>query len=159
MKSKSTIVQSEYLRVQIYQNIDPIATSAGSYIELYFSPNVIISNSFNQNLDCAIHQDLYQPTMTYHSCIVTIVRTPNYLKLTVKANANYLANVSNIFPYQSSTYLNLHNMAFTKSASNKYIYPVYCALFKSDVVNPVSYNYARIISAYPPYNTISGLSL
>lgn len=97
--------------------------------------------------------------MTYHSCLVTILRTPNYLKLTVKANSNYLANVSNIFPFQSSTYFNLHNMAFTYSSSNKYIFPVYIALYKSDVVNPVAYNYARIISAHPYYNTISGLSL
>ena len=97
--------------------------------------------------------------MTYYTCIVTIVRTVNYLKLTVKGNPNYLSNVSNIFPFQSTTYINLHNMAFTKSSSNKYIFPVYCALYKSDVVNPVAYNYARVISAHPPYNTISGLSL
>lgn len=47
---------------------------------------------------------------------------------------------------------------FSLSSSNKNLYPVYIALYKSDVVNPSSYVTMTYIHAMPAYNTLSGIS-
>jgi hypothetical protein len=49
-------------------------------------------------------------------------------------------------------------MAFTLSSSNRNVYPVYCRLYQSDIVNPVTYNFMRIISAMPS-GTLAGVSI
>lgn len=157
--SSATISASQWFYIQIYQNVGVLATSAGSYLDLYFSPNVIISSSFNQNVDCQLYQGTFSASWQANTCLVTITQTSTYLKITVRANTAYIVTVPNLFPFQSSTYIRLKNMAFTLSSSNKNVYPVYCALYQSDVVNPTTYYALRMISATPAYNTITGVSL
>jgi hypothetical protein len=159
MSSATIPTSTQWFYLQTYQNVGALATSAGSYIDYYLSPNVIISSNFNQNTDCMLYQSTYLATWTTNSCLVTIIRTPTYVRLTIKANSAYLANVPNFFPYQSYSYIGIKNTAFTLSSSNKNIFPVYCALYQSDVVNPTTYYYMRVISSMPYYNTLSGVSL
>ena len=159
MSSATIPTSAQWFSIQIYQNVGALATSAGSYLDLYFTPKVIISSSFNQNVDCQLYQQTFYASWQANTCLVTILQTSTYLKITVRANTAYLATVPNLFPFQSSTYIRLKNMAFTLSSSNKNVYPVYCALYQSDVVNPTTYYYARQISSTPAYNTITGVSL
>ena len=79
--------------------------------------------------------------------------------MTIRANSAYLATVPNFFAYQSYAYIGIKNIAFTLSSSNKNVFPVYCALYKSDVVNPTTYNYMRVISSMPALNKLPGVSL
>lgn len=44
------------------------------------------------------------------------------------------------------------------ASTNRNVYPVYCALYKSDVVNPVTYYYMRNIHAMPDFGTLSGVN-
>lgn len=90
---------------------------------------------------------------------MTITQTSSYLRLTIRANSAYLAQVPNFFSYQAYAYIGLKNIAFTLSSSNKNVFPVYCALYKSDVVNPTTYYNVRMISSMPALNTLSGVSL
>jgi hypothetical protein len=106
-----------------------------------------------------LYQSSYQPSWTTNACLVTITQTANYLRLTIRANSNYLSNVPNFFAFQSYAYIGLKNMAFTLTSTNKNVFPVYCALYKSDVVNPTTYYYMRMINSMPNYNTLAGASL
>lgn len=144
---------------RIYQNINPIATSAGSYVDIYLPPSVTIGSNFDQNTNCRLYQSAFQANWLSNSCLVDILRTPSYVKLTVRANANYLLTVPNLFPYQSYTYIQMNNIAYTTVSTNKNVYPIYCTLYKSDVVNPTAYHSFRIVQIHPPFNTLSGLSL
>jgi hypothetical protein len=156
MVSATIPTSTQWIYFQTFQNINPLATSAGSYIDVYFSPKVIISSTFNQNTDCQINQNNTLPTYSTNTCSVTITQTATYLRLTIRANSNYLALVPNLFPYQSFTYIAIKNVAFTLTSTNKNIFPVYYALYQSDVVNPITYYYATVVSVIPLYNTISG---
>jgi hypothetical protein len=78
--------------------------------------------------------------------------------VTIKANAVYSATVPNLFPFSSTTYITLKNLMFSVSSSNKNLYPLYMALYKSDVVNPTSYLTMTYIHAMPQFNTLSGIN-
>lgn len=57
---------------RIYQNIDPIATSAGSYVDIYLPPSVTIGSNFNQNTNCRFYQSAFLNSWTSNSCLVDI---------------------------------------------------------------------------------------
>lgn len=158
MIKSTTISGSQWFYLQIYQNIGATATSTGSYIDMYLSPKVIISTSFNQNNDCQIFQNQTVPSYNSNTCLVSIVQTSTYVRLTIQANATYLSTISNLFPYQSFTYIRLKNMAFPLTSSNKNVYPLYLALYQSNVVNPITYYYSIQISCNPPYNNLAGVN-
>ena len=117
-----------------------------------------MSSNFNQNTDCLLYQQSYWATDVANSCLVTYFQTSSYFKITIKPNSVYSVTVPNLFPFQSITRITLKNIMFSLSSSNKNLYPVYMALYKSDVVNPTSYNKMTYIHAMPAYNTLSGIN-
>jgi hypothetical protein len=141
-----------YFAIQIYQNINSLATSANSYIDVYLSPNFLVASSFNQNTDCRFDN-------TAGTCLMTTVTTPNYVKLTIKATSSYLSGTPNPFAHQTYRTVYIYNIMPTITSSNKNLYPVYITLYQSDVVSPVAYYYYRFLSIMPPLNQLSGLSL
>jgi hypothetical protein len=157
--SYSTINTGQWFEFQIYQSINAIATSAGSYIDIYFSPKVIIALSFDQNADCMLYQTTLRPSWVSNACQISVTQASTHLRLTIRANTNYLTTVPNFFPYQSTSYIRLKNLAFTLSSSNLNVYPVYCALYQSDVVNPTTYYFMRTVSAMPALNTLTGVTI
>lgn len=121
---------------------------------------MLISSSFNQNTDCSIYQSALNPTWTTNSCLISITQTSTYVKITFQTNAAYAASYPNFFYYQSYSYVGLKNMAFTVSSSNKNVFPVYMAFYQGNVVNPITYYYARMINSMPHYNNnLAGTSL
>lgn len=158
VKSTSTIDSNQQFTLCIQQSINSIATSSSSYIELYFSPNVVISNSFDPNQDCQLRQSSTQGSYSPNSCSVSYLQAPSYLKITIKPNSAYSSTVPNLFPYASATYILLKNIMFSLSTSNKNLYPLYITLYKSDVVNPTTYLYLTYVQALPIYNTLSGIT-
>jgi len=150
VSSAPTINSGQWFYYNIYQNIAVDATSAGSWVDLYLSPNVVVSPTFNTSSDCQLWWNV-------SSCIITFTRTSSYLKITVKGTASYLASYPNPFPFQYQNYICLRNIMFPYSSTNKNIYPAYATLYKSDVVNPTAYYYYRVIGAIPNYNS-PGLS-
>jgi len=149
VKSTSSIDTTQTFTLSIYQDINSIATSSSSYIELYFSPNVVISNSFDPNQDCQLRQSSTQGSYMSNSCSVAYTQAPGFLKITIKPNSAYSISVPNLFPYRSTTFILLKNMMFSLSTSNKNLYPLYMTLYKSDVVGPTTYNYLTYIQALP----------
>lgn len=146
------MVSGQWFYIHIYQNIDPSATSSGSYITFYLPPIVQVASNFDVNTDCRI-------SWNTNSCAITFNRTSTYLQVTIQGNAAYLASNPNIFPYQISTYIYLRNIYWPLASTNKVIYQVYMTLYASNVVNPVTYNAIRTVSANPPEGTLSGLAL
>jgi hypothetical protein len=71
VKSVTTIDATQIFYLSIYQTINSIATSAGSYIDIYFSPNVVISANFDQNTNCQLRQATYLNSFTSNACVVT----------------------------------------------------------------------------------------
>jgi hypothetical protein len=77
--------------------------------------------------------------------------------MVIKANTAYSATVHNLFPFNSYTEIRLSNLMFTLSSSNRNLYPLYIALYKSDVVNPTSYLTLTNIHAMPAFGALSGI--
>jgi hypothetical protein len=89
---------------------------------------------------------------------MTITTTANYVKLTIKGSNTYLLTTPNPFDYQTSRYIYLYNIRHSRTTSNKYVYPTYVSLYKSDVVNPIAYNFMRTINVQPGYGGLTGVS-
>lgn len=111
-------------------------------MELYFPPNVQVSPSFNSSYDC-------QFEWNQNSCNIVFVQTATYLKMTIKPTGTWSTNMPNGFPYQYRTWIYLRNILFPTTSTTKTVYPIYCTLYKSDVVNPVAYRKGYFISANP----------
>lgn len=152
VRSSTSMVSGQWFYIHIYQDIDPSATSSGSYITFYLPPYVQVSSSFDPNTDCRI-------SWNTNSCIITFTRTSTHLQVTIQGNAAYLATTPNLFPYQTSTYIYLTDMYWPYASTPKYIYQVYMTLYASNVVNPVTYSAVKTVSADPAEGTLSGLSL
>ena len=76
--------------------------------------------------------------------------------MTIKATGSFATSMPNPFPYQYRTWIYLRNLLFPTTSTTKVIYPIYCTLYKSDVVNPVAYRRSYFISANPREGVLSG---
>jgi len=150
--SSSSIASGQWFNIQIYQNINPSATSSGSYITFFLPPFVQVASNFNTSSDCQI-------SWTTNSCLITFNQTSTYLQVTIQGTASFLASNPNIFPYQSSTFIYLRNMYWPYASTAKTTYQVYMALYASNVVNPVTYYAVQTVSADPSEGALTGLSL
>ncbi len=63
----------------------------------------------------------------------------------------------NIFTKQTYMSVYIYNIVPPRSSSNKYIYPCYFTLFKTDAVGSVEYYDMRIITVLPKYNGLTKL--
>ena len=105
MMAASTIDTGEWLYLRIYQRTSSTATSAGSYVVVYFPPQVQVSSSFNTSYDC-------QFQWNQNSCDITFNRTATYLKVTIKAIGSFATSYPNPFEYNVRRYIMLRNLLF-----------------------------------------------
>jgi hypothetical protein len=131
-RSSTSIISSQWFYVQIYQNIDPSATSSGSYITFFLPHFVQVASNFDPINDCRFDN-------VANTCVITLNRTSTYLQVTVQGSASYLATNPNPFPFQTSVFVYIRNMNWPFASTNKYNYQVYIALYASNVVNPITY--------------------
>ena len=150
-RSSTSLISGQWFYIQIYQNINPTATSSGSYITFFLPPFVQVASTFDPNNDCRFN-------WVTNSCAVTFTRTSTHLQVTIQGSSSYLSGTPNPFPYQTSTMVYLTNMNWPYSSTNKYNYQVYMALYASNVVNPVTYYAVQTVSADPGEGTLSGLA-
>jgi hypothetical protein len=150
--STSTVDSTQVFQITINQNMNAVATSSGSYLSIFLPPIVQISSGFNANTDCQIQG-------VANSCVVTFTQTSNYLQINVQGSSTYLSNNPNIFPFGSYITIYLKNLNFPYASTAKTAYPVYLALYASNVVNPVTYYAVQTVSADPVEDTLSGLGL
>lgn len=153
VKSGASLDSGQYLRIYFYPNLGGVSTlSSSNYLDLYLSPYFQIDAAFDQNTDCRINGNT-------NSCQVTIIKNPNYIRLTIKSNATWAIANPYMFQHQTYTYINLYKVWPTLSSTNKNIYQYYSTLYKSDVVDPVAYHAGAFIHAMPTYDGMSGLAL
>ena len=88
----------------------------------------IIDNDFNSNTDCRLNS-----LGNTGSAICTREKTPNYLKLKITS----VSNIVNPFPKNSNIPVYIYNILPPRSTSNKYIFPCYFTLYKTDGVGSV----------------------
>ena len=150
--STSSMDTTQIFYLRIYQNINAVATSSGSYLSIFLPPTVQISSSFNSNTDCFIQG-------VSSSCVVTYTQTSTYLQINVQGSSSYLSSNPNIFPFQNTITITLKNLNFPYASTAKTMYQVYLALYASNVVNPITYYAIQTISADPIEDTLSGLGL
>lgn len=139
------------MRFYFYNQISSLATSTGSYVDIFLSPNVQLTSSFNATNDCRFDG-------VTATCSLIITQTPNYLQLTVRGSTTYLAGTPNPFAQNTWRYISFFNLFHPRTTSNKYFYPVYLTLYKADVVNPTTYYSYTTVNAMPYFNELTGIS-
>ena len=144
----STTYGSNYLNIVIVQNIGSTATSSGAWLEIYLSPYVQVSSSFNQTQDCRINGGL-------SACIFNSAVGTSYLKINVSSSNASL----NMFPYQASTTITLYNIIFTTTSSNQNVFPVYVTLYKTTGVGAVPYYFYTNLNVMPSSTLFPGVSI
>lgn len=147
-RASSSIVAGQYLQLTFWQNVGSTATSSGAYLEVYLSPYISVSASFSQTNDCRING-------ATSTCLFTYFQTSSYLKLVIKGSNPLVNN----FPYRTTVSVQIYNLLFPLTSSNKNLYPVYIALYKADVVSPTSYYTYRSLHLMPQNGQLGSASI
>lgn len=125
----SAMTGTEHIRLYFYPYV---TTSTGSYVEMFFSPEVTFDPNFDPNVDCTF-------SGTVGTAVCNVVRTANYVYIEVKPSASYSIGTPNAFIQTSATWLFLYKVRFPRPNSAKYPSPVYFRLFNSSAANPTTY--------------------
>lgn len=150
----TTMTGTEHLRMVF--SVRP-ATSTGSYVEMYFSPEVTFDPNFDPNSDCTFGG-------TVGTAVCNVVRTANSVYIEFKPSASYSVGTPNAFPQSpagSPTYiwLYIYKIRFPRPSSPKYPYNVYIRLFNSSAANPSTYIQGDAFSVLPRTGTLAGVTL
>jgi hypothetical protein len=138
-----------YLRVRIYPYTSYSEyTSAGSYFEIYLPPMVEFSPDFDPNTNCRF-------STSANSGVCEVNKTSNFVHIIFRAAESYLESVPNPFPTNTNTYINIYNIKFPRTSSNKYPFSAYLRLFNSSAVNPTAFMQSRVFSVVPRRDELS----
>lgn len=127
-------------------------TSTGSYIEMYFPPDVTFDPNYDPNSDCTFSGSI-------GSAVCSVTKTANYVYVQFNASASYLASTPNPFPQYSYTWIYLFKIRFPRTTTTQYPFIIYMRLFNSSSVNPTTYIQAVTDCVLPRSNQLSGISL
>lgn len=125
-------------------------TSAGSYTDIYLSPEVEF-DPYDPDTDCRFDN------LAFGTCIVTYTKQSQYVHLKVEGSTNYLTN-TNANPFGSARTIRIRNIKFPQISTNKYPYQTYFRIFNSSIVNPTTYIDTSTITVLPPLNALANVN-